>query len=92
MYLTAHNSNYTNGTNIEGYEKNNRNGQEFSLEKIDKLEEGKYKISLASMPTQSVSIKDGSTENSANVNIQKYIKKEDINNSRLNILHKDMQK
>ena len=75
LYLTAHNSNYTNGTNIEGYEKNNRNGQEFSLEKIDKLEEGKYKISLASMPTQSVSIKDGSTENSANVNIQKYIKR-----------------
>ena len=75
LYLTAHNSNYTNGTNIEGYEKNNKNGQEFSLEKIDKLEEGKYKISLASMPTQSVSIKDGSTENSANVNIQKYIKR-----------------
>ena len=75
LYLTVHNSNYTNGTNIEGYEKNNRNGQEFSLEKVEKLEEGKYTISLASSPTQSVSIKDGSNENSANVNIQKYIKR-----------------
>ena len=75
LYLTVHNSNYANGTNIEGYEKNNKNGQEFSLEKVEKLEEGKYTISLASSPTLSVSIKDGSNENSANVNIQKYIKR-----------------
>ena len=75
LYLTVHNSNSQNGTNIEGYEKNKRNGQEFKLEKIDKIEEGIYKISLANAPTQSVTVANGSMENSANVNIQKYSNK-----------------
>ena len=71
LYLTAHNSNTSNGTNIEVFEKNGGKGQEFGLEKIEKIAEGKYEIALASAPEQSVSISDGSKENGANVNIQK---------------------
>ena len=38
LYLTAHNSNLTDGTNIEAFEKNGGSGQEFILEKVEKIE------------------------------------------------------
>ena len=77
LYLTAHNSNSSDGTNIEGFEKNGGSGQEFILEKVKNekivpkktIEDGIYKISMASHESQSVSIASGSTENGANVHL-----------------------
>ena len=75
LYLTAHNSNLTDGTNIEAFEKNGGSGQEFILEKVEKIEEGTYKISLASSPTQCVTVDGIDEKDGANVNIQKYSNK-----------------
>ena len=75
LYLTAHNSNLTDGTNIEAFEKNGGSGQEFILEKVEKIEEGTYKISLANSPTQCVTVDGIDEKDGANVNIQKYSNK-----------------
>ena len=47
MYLTAHNSNSADGTNIEGFEKNGGSGQEFILEKVKNIESDFYDIILS---------------------------------------------
>ena len=75
LYLTAQNSNSSNGTKIEGHEKNGENGQEFYLEKIGSnkiVEEGTYKIVSASNRNKSISIDRGSLDNNANVHLWEF--------------------
>ena len=80
LYLDAYQSRTANGTNIQVYEKSGGKGQEFKLEKIDKedivgektVEEGIYKIVLASTPTQSLTVDGGRTNDGANVHIWEY--------------------
>ena len=70
LYLTAHDSNLSSGTKIEGYEKNGSDGQEFYLEKIEpkkNLEEGTYKITTASNRNKSITIANASNSNDAGV-------------------------
>ena len=72
LYLTAHDSNLSSGTKIEGYEKNGSSGQEFYLEKIESeknIEEGTYKITTASNRNQSLTIENKSSNNDANVHL-----------------------
>ena len=75
LYLTAQNSNSSNGTKIEGHEKNGENGQEFYLEKIESnkiIDEGTYKIVSANNRNKSISIDRGSSDNNANVHLWEF--------------------
>ena len=84
LFLDAYQSKTANGTNIEVYEQSRGNGQEFKLEKIEKeeeeeivygktVEEGTYKIVLATAPTQSLTVDGGKTNDGANVHIWEYV-------------------
>ena len=85
LYLDAYQSRTSNGTNIEVYEKSGGNGQEFKLELIKKeqpeekieakktVEEGTYKIVMATAPNQSLTVDGGKTANGSNVHIWKYV-------------------
>ena len=75
LYLDAYQSSSENGTNIQVYEQSGGNGQEFKLEKVENpktVEEGTYKIVLATAPTQSITVEDGNTADGANVHIWEY--------------------
>ena len=82
LYLDAYQSRTSNGTNIEVYEKSGGNGQEFKLElvkeeKTEKIEakktvdDGTYKIVMATAPSQSLTVDGGKTINGTNVHIWK---------------------
>ena len=83
LYLDAYQSRTANGTNIQVYEQSRGNGQEFKIEKIEKedeevvyektVEEGTYKIVLATAPAQSLTVDGGKTNDGANVHIWEYI-------------------
>ena len=76
LYLDAYQSRTANGTNIQVYEQSRGNGQEFKLEKIENqktVEEGTYKIVLATAPTQSLTVDGGKTNDGANVHIWEYV-------------------
>ena len=72
LYLTAQKKGENGYINIEGYQKNNLENQEFKLEKIQTPEEGIYKIVLANSTWQSVTVKDGSIKNGRNVQVMRY--------------------
>ena len=81
LYLDAYQSKIVNGTNIQVYEASGGNGQEFKLEKIgDKedipsktVEEGTYKIVMATDNKQSLTVDGGRTNNGANVHLWEYL-------------------
>ena len=80
-YLDAYWSRTSNGTNIQVYEQSGGNGQEFKIVKIgDKedipsktLEEGTYKIVMATNTHQSLTVDGGKTNNGANVHLWEYV-------------------
>ena len=83
LYLDAYQSKTVNGTNIEVYEKSGGNGQEFKLELIKSdekevieakksVEEGTYKIVMATEPTQSLTVDGGKTSNGTNIHLWQY--------------------
>lgn len=80
-YLDAFQSKTANGTNIQVYEQSGGNGQEFKIEKVgDKedipqkiVEEGTYKIVMATDQNQSLTVDGGKTENGANVHLWEYV-------------------
>ena len=84
LYLDAYQSKTYNGNNIEVYQKSGGNGQEFKLEliKSDKgekieakktVEEGTYKIVMATSTNQSLTVDGGKTGNGANVHLWQYV-------------------
>ncbi|MCI8470759.1 MAG: RICIN domain-containing protein [Clostridia bacterium] len=81
LYLDAYQSKIQNGTNIQVYEASGGNGQEFKLEKIaDKeeipsktVEEGTYKIVMATNTNQSLTVDGGRMNNGANVHLWEYL-------------------
>ena len=78
LYLDAYQSKTVDGTNIQVYEQSGGNGQEFKIEKIEEkpkktVEEGTYKIVMATAPTQSLTVDGGKTSNGANIHIWKYL-------------------
>ena len=87
LYLDAYQSKTNNGNNIEVYQKSGGNGQEFKLELIksdkgDKIEakktveEGTYKIVMATSTNQSLTVDGGKTGNGANVHLWQYVNSE----------------
>ena len=85
LYLDAYQSKTVDGTNIEVYEKSGGNGQEFKLEYIKDIEkeeqieakktieDGTYKITMATAPNQSLTVDGGKTFNGANIHIWNYV-------------------
>jgi len=80
LYLDAYQSKIENGTNIQVYEKSGGNGQEFKLEKIKEeekpektVEEGTYKIVMATAPKQSLTVDGGKREDGANIHLWEYL-------------------
>ena len=80
LYLDAYQSKIENGTNIQAYEKSGGNGQEFKLEKIKEeekpqktVEEGTYKIVMATAPKQSLTVDGGRIVDGANVHLWEYV-------------------
>ncbi len=80
-YLDAYQSKTGNGTNIQVYEESGGNGQEFKIEKIGNkeeipsktVEEGTYKIVMATNNRQSLTVDGGRTNNGANVHLWEYV-------------------
>ncbi len=81
LYLDVYQSKITNGTNVQVYEGSGGNGQEFKLEKIGNkedipsktVEEGTYKIVMATNNKQSLTVDGGRTNNGANVHLWEYL-------------------
>ncbi len=81
LYLDAYQSRTSNGTNIQVYEASGGNGQEFKLEKIGNkedapqktVEEGTYKIVMATNVNQSLTVDGGRTNDGANVHLWEYV-------------------
>ncbi len=91
LYLDAYQSKIENGTNIQAYEKSGGNGQEFKLEKIKEeekpqktVEEGTYKIVMATAPKQSLTVDGGRIEDGANVHLWEYV---DVPQQQFNIVY-----
>ncbi len=81
LYLDAYQSKTSNGTNIQVYEASGGNGQEFKLEKVGNkedvpqktVEEGTYKIVMATNVNQSLTVDGGRINNGANVHLWEYV-------------------
>ena len=74
IYLTVHDSNFSNGTNLEGYQKNYSSGQEFKIEKIvtksEKLiDDGTYKMTMKTNNNMVVEAAGGNWDNCGRLQI-----------------------
>ena len=87
LYLDAYQSKTYNGNNIEVYEKSGGNGQEFRLELIKSdreerieakrtVDDGTYKIVMATNPNQSLTVDGGKTGNGVNIHLWQYLNTE----------------